>query len=182
MNVKGVAYLARQALVVSERGPRDWDEFVSQFRGRHPGLPDPVLPVSRIEVGLFLRFCDDLNDRFYSGKPESYWHFGVASAKTALTQGQLKGLFEKGDAAKYLGFCPQVYRSYFDEGEVTASRIGTSHLELKLTGAPEHYYFEGAIFGFVQGGLEQLEARWPVGEKRPAGKGELIYRYRIAEA
>src|SRR4051812_10632361 len=110
MNVKGVAYLARQSLVVTERGQAAWNAFVEDFRRREPSFPEQVLPVTKIEVMVFLRFCDELNRVFYNGKPETYWHFGLAAGKNALGAGQLKGLFQKGETKKFLMFTPQVYK------------------------------------------------------------------------
>ncbi len=180
MNVKGVAFLARQALVVSERGQTAWDAFVTNFRRREPSLPEPMLPVTKIEVGVFLRFCDELNRAFYGGTPDAYWHFGVAAGKTALGTGQLKGLFQKGEAKKFLQFTPQVYKGYFDSGSLTYAETGDGHCTVTLSGAPEHYYFEGAVFGFAQGALEYLQARWPEGRKMPPSKpGDIVYRWRL---
>lgn len=179
MNVKGVAFLARQSLVVTERGQAAWEAFVTNFRRREPSFPEQVLPVTKIEVMMFLRFCDELNRAFYSGKPDTYWHFGLAAGKNALGAGQLKGLFQTGETKKFLQFTPQVYKGYFDEGALTYAETGDGHCTVTLTGAPEHYYFEGAVFGFAQGALEFLQARWPEGRKLPTRPGEVVYRWRL---
>lgn len=182
MHVKGVAFLAREALVTAEHGAAAWKSFVDGLKQREPYFDQPVLPVSRIPVELFLPALEQITARFYGGDPETYWKFGISAAKQALTHGQLKGLFARGDERKFLAFAPNIYKSYFDGGALTMHTPTPQQVDLKISGTPHHPYFEGSVIGFARGGLEVLEAKDPIPTRVKGfgiGDDEIVYRFNV---
>ncbi|HVE86613.1 MAG TPA: hypothetical protein VND93_27335 [Myxococcales bacterium] len=158
MNVKGVAYLARQAMVVQEFGEARWREFIDAWGKKHPTFPTRVLPVSKLPVDPFLDLQDALVKELYGGDQMALWHFGVKSGEYAITKGQLKGLFRPGETRRFALFAPNVYKAYFDGGDLTAT-LKSDHFEVVITGVPPHVYFEYTILGFLQGGLQALDPK-----------------------
>lgn len=158
MNVRGIAYLARQATVVDEFGEARWRRFITEWGQKHPEFPTQVLPVSKLPVEPFLQMQDDLVEELYGGDTQAFWHIGVRSGQFALTQGQLKGLFKPSEIRRFVLFTPNIYRSYFDGGELTATPRGDL-VEIAITGTPPHIYFEYSILGFLQGGLQILDPK-----------------------
>lgn len=179
MHVKGVAYLAREAAMVEHLGAADWKGFVDGWRAKNPAFPNTVLPVSKIEAGVFLAFHDEMVRRFFDGDDRAYWTFGEKSGQYALTQGQLKGLFKPGEARRFLNFTPNVYKSYFDGGRIEVS-AAPEHVDIHISDAPPHVYFEYSVLGFAKGALEVLQAAQPTPERIrgiSAGDSDVLYRF-----
>ena len=182
MHVKGVAFLAREALVTAERGPEAWKAFLETLKRAQPFYEQPIFPVTRIPVEVFLPALELITSRFYDGDPETYWKFGVSAAKNAMQNGQLKGLFGKGDDRKFLAFAPNIYKSYFDGGALTMHTPTPQQVDLKISGTPHHPYFEGSVIGFARGGLEVLEAKDPIPTRVKGfgiGDDEIVYRFNV---
>jgi len=165
MNVKGIAYLAREAMVIQDLGEPAWRAFLDGWRQSHPDFPVTVLPVTRIPSELFLGLQEALVKELYAGDREAYWRHGIASGVYALTKGQLRGLFKPGEAKRLVAFTPQIFRGYFDGGELTITFTSDVRAELAILGVPPHLYFEYTVLGFLHGGLQTLD---PVGAERPA--------------
>lgn len=168
MNVKGIAYLAREAMVVGDHGEPAWRAFFEAWRRSRPDFPATVLPVTRIPTGLFLDLQEALVRELYKGDREAYWRHGIASGVYALTRGQLRGLFKPGEAKRLVAFTPQIWRGYFDGGELTATFTSDERAEVAILGVPPHLYFEYTVLGFLHGGLQTLD---PAAERPRRVKG-----------
>lgn len=184
MDVKGVAFLARQALMEAQHGAEAWRTFLSDFARNEPVFAQPVMPISRLPARAFLALNDALLARFHAGDPTAYWQFGEASAQYALTRGQLKGMFQKGEFRRFLQFTPSIWKGYFTEGELKVLPQSADTTDLRILGVPHpHVYFEYAVMGFAKAGLELLEPQ--VLEVEPLkgfarGDAEVLYRFRVA--
>src|SRR5262245_32568386 len=100
MNVKGMAYLAREAMVIEDLGEPAWRDFLEGWRRSHPDFPTTVLPVTRIPTELFLGLQEALVKALYRGDREAYWRHGVRSGQHAMMHGSLRGLFKPGEAGE----------------------------------------------------------------------------------
>ncbi|RKH40940.1 hypothetical protein [Corallococcus sicarius] len=181
MDVKGVAFLARQTMAVQAFGEAAWKSFLAEQAKRDPVFAQPIMPVTRIPADSFLRFNEALTQRFYAGDPKAYWQYGIKSAEYALGQGQLKTMFGKDDFRRFALFTPGIWKGYFTEGELTAQLQGTQ-LDLRITGVPRpHVYFELAVMGFAAGGLTYLSGRKEIPHEVLKGfsKGDLEVLYRF---
>lgn len=157
MNVKGIAYLARESMVIDDLGETAWRAFLEAWREAHPDFPATVFPVTRIPTELFLDLQESLVRELYAGNREAYWRHGIASGVFALTRGQLRGLFKPGELKRLVAFTPQIWRGYFDGGELTATFTSDDRAEVAITGVPPHLYFEYTVLGFLHGGLQILD-------------------------
>ncbi len=182
MQVKGVAFLARRLMMVQDHGEEAWRGFLSEFARREPLFAQQVMPVTRLPVEAFLRFNEALVQRFYKGDQKIWWQFGVKSAETALSQGQLRGMFAPGDFRRFLLFSPRIWKGYFTEGELQV-RPEERYIELRIVGVPRpHPYFELSVMGFVEGGLTFLGAKNLQHEALKGfskGHAEVLYRFYI---
>ena len=184
MEVKGVAFLARQAMAEVTYGVEAWRRFLADFAKQEPVFLQPVLPVTRLPVVPFLALNDALVRTFHGGDPvQGYWQFGVASGQYALGRGQLRGMFEQGEFRRFLQFTPFIWKGYFTEGELQALP-GPDATELRILGVPHHHvYFEYAVMGFAKGGLEALGAKSLEVEALQGysrGDDEVRYRFKVA--
>lgn len=182
MEVKGVAFLARQMTVVQEHGELAWRTFITQFAEKEPRFAQTVMPVTRLPVDSFVRLNEELVQRFYNGDPKAYWQFGIKSAQYALSQGQLKTMFTAGDYRRFLLFTPGIWKSYFTGGELQV-RPEVEHTELRIIGVPRpHPYFELSVMGFASGGLQVLGAsklRHEIIKGFSRGHLEVVYRFYV---
>ncbi|MBK7865372.1 MAG: hypothetical protein IPJ65_43605 [Archangiaceae bacterium] len=180
MNAKGVTFLARQALVVEEKGPQVWQKYFDELVKVEPFFKQPVLPITQIPINTLLKSLDLLVATVYARDPKAWWHFGVMAGKHALTKGQLRGLFQRGEGRKLLAFGPKVLTGMFDFGALTVHDVDPTTVELRITGFPLHPYFEGTSMGFASGGLELLGAKNPI-PKMISGfatrSKEVVYRF-----
>ncbi|MFY1831731.1 hypothetical protein ACN47A_37800 [Myxococcus fulvus] len=159
MEVKGVAFLARQQMAVQAHGEQAWRDFLADIKKREPVFSLPILPVTRIPVDAFLRFNEEMVQRFYGGDQGVWWQFGVKSAEYALGQGQLKAMFSPGDFRRFLFFTPGIWKGYFTEGEMEVLP-GQGSTDLHIFKVPKpHVYFELSVMGFAAGGLTFLGAK-----------------------
>nr|AYM52848.1 hypothetical protein [Myxococcaceae bacterium MCy9487] len=182
MEVKGVAFLARQTLAVRAFGDAAWKGFLAEQAKRDPIFTQQVMPVTRLPADAFLRFNDAFTQRFYGGDPKAYWQYGIKSAEYALGQGQLKAMFGKDDFRRFALFTPGIWKGYFTEGELTA-QLHDNVVELHITGVPQpHIYFEYAVMGFAAGGLTYLsgkEIHHEVIKGFSKGDTEVVYRFTL---
>jgi hypothetical protein len=182
MQVKGVAFLARESFVIAEYGRDRWMEFMQREQAIDPLWVQPVLPVTRLPVQAFLDLNDRLAAHFFPGQQDVFWKFGFTSAEFALTKGQLKGLFAPGDTRKFLAFTPQIFKGYYDDGALTSTPVSENAVDLRITGTPRHRYFEESVMGFGSGGLTWLQAPHPEPERLKSflkGDAEVLYRFRL---
>lgn len=181
MEVKGVAFLARQLMIIQEHGEAAWQAFFTEYAVREPLFAQPVMPVTRMPVEAFLRFNEALVDRFYNSDPNIYWQFGVKSAEYALGRGQLKSMFAAGDMRRFLLFTPGIWKGYFTTGELLV-KPEPEYTELRIIGVPRpHIYFELSVMGFAAGGLKMLGAtqlQHEVIKGFTRGHPEVQYRFR----
>lgn len=179
MKVKGNAWLARCEIMEKTFGAEVWADYLKEQAPAHPFLRTPVMPISRIEVDDFLGLHDKLVERFYAGDTQVYWRFGEASAEWAL-QHQLRGLFSTGEARRFLAFAPQIYKNYFDGGELLMEST-PSYVDLVIHGVSRpHVYFEYSIIGFAHGGIRALQVDVQPECLKGFSKGDDEVRYRFA--
>jgi hypothetical protein len=183
MEVKGVAFLARQQMMVQAHGEAAWTSFLGDFVKKEPFFANPIMPVTRMPAEAFLRLNEELLARFYNGNPSTWWQFGIKSAEYALSQGQLKMMFSPGDLRRFLLFTPGIWKSYFTEGDVTV-HPAEGHTDLSIVNVPRpHVYFELTVMGFVFGGLRQLGAKnlqHQVLKGYTQGDREVLYRFNVS--
>lgn len=179
MKVKGNAWLARCEVMEKSFGAEAWQAFLKEQLPLHAFLRTPVMPISRIEVDDFLALHDKLVRRFYAGDEQAFWRFGESSAEWAL-QHQLRGLFSVGEARRFLGFAPQIYKNYFDGGELVVEQQ-PSHVDLVIRGVSKpHVYFEYSIIGFAYGGIRVLQVDVKPECIKGFSRGDDEVRYRFA--
>ncbi|NVJ05474.1 hypothetical protein HUW63_09530 [Myxococcus sp. AM001] len=182
MEVKGVAFLARQQLMVQTHGEAAWKAFLTDFAKKEPFFSKPVMPVSRMPADAFLRLNDELLARFYNNDQSAWWRFGVKSAEYALGQGQLKAMFSQGDFRRFLLFTPGIWKGYFTEGDLNV-QPGQGHTDLHITHVPRpHPYFELSVMGFAAGGLTYLGAQnleHQVLKGFTRNDNEVLYRFNV---
>ncbi|MCP3100655.1 hypothetical protein LZ198_17435 [Myxococcus sp. K15C18031901] len=182
MEVKGVAFLARQQMTVQSHGEQAWKDFVAEFKKKEPVFGQPILPVTRIPVDAFLRFNEELLNRLYGGDRSIWWQFGVKSAEYALGQGQLKSMFAPGDFRRFLYFTPGIWKGYFTAGEMEVLP-GQGYTDLHILKVPKpHVYFELSVMGFGFGGLSSLGAKdlkHEVIKSFSKGDPDVIYRFNV---
>lgn len=183
MEVKGVAFLARQQMMVQAHGEAAWKAFLTEFAAKEPFFATPIMPVTRMPVDAFLRLNEDLLARFYGGNKEAWWQFGVKSAEYALGQGQLKTMFSQGDLRRFLLFTPGIWKGYFTEGDLSV-HPGQGYTDLSITNVPKpHVYFELSVMGFAFGGLTYLGAKnlaRQVLKGYTKGDREVLYRFNVS--
>jgi hypothetical protein len=181
MNVKGISHLSRQALIVEEFGEIRWRDFISDWQKRHPDFPAHILPITKLPLEPYLKMQEEVLNEFYGGDRMAWWHIGVKSAVRALTVGQLRGLFKPDEARRFLLFAPHVFRGYFDGGELTVTTKGDV-VEMAITGVPPHLYFEYAIMGFAQGGMQVLDPKSQPGKRIRGfsiGDKDVLYTFKV---
>nr|AYM52731.1 hypothetical protein [Archangium disciforme] len=183
MEVKGVAFLARQQMMVQSHGEAAWKAFLSDFAKKEPFFASPIMPVTRMPAEAFLRLNEELLARFYGGNPSAWWQFGIKSAEYALSQGQLKAMFSPGDLRRFLLFTPGIWKGYFTEGDLSV-HPGQGHTDLSITHVPRpHVYFELSVMGFAFGGLNHLGAKnlsHQVLKGYTKGDKDVLYRFNVS--
>lgn len=183
MHVKGIAYLARESMMMAAHGADTWRSFMADFSRTEPIFKGQILPITRIPAEAFLRLNDALVQRFYKGDPQAYWAYGEQSAQFAMTQGQLKGLFQPGEFQKFLMSTPAIWKGYFDAGELAAIPSGPGTIDIRIFDVPiKHVYFEYSVVGFGKGGMKVPKAPHPDPQLiRGFSKGDddVLYRFRI---
>lgn len=183
MNVKGAAFLAREAMMIASQGEPTWRDYMQAYSEREPFFRHRITDRTLIPAEVFLGFNEDLVRRFFGGDDRAYWTFGERSAQFALAQGLLKGLFGMGDLAVWLEYTPQLWDSYFDEGYLEVQPSGETTSDLLIGGVPiPHVYFEYTVCGFAEGGLKQVGARNPSPQRLRGfslGDPDVLYRFRL---
>jgi hypothetical protein len=183
MEVKGVAFLARQQMMVQAHGEAAWKSFLAEFAKKEPFFANPIMPVTRMPADAFLRLNEELLARFYGNNKSAWWQFGIKSAEYALSQGQLKTMFSPGDLRRFLLFTPGIWKGYFTEGELNVVP-GQGHTDLSITNVPRpHAYFELSVMGFAYGGLTYLGAKnlqHQVLKSYEKGDKEVQYRFNVS--
>ena len=183
MNVKGAAFLAREALMIASKGAPAWRDYMASYAEREPFFRQVITDRTLVPAEIFLAFNEDLVLRFFNGDDRVYWTFGERSAQFALAQGLLKGLFRTGDLSLWLEYTPQLWESYFDAGHIEVRMTGDATAEMLITGVPiPHVYFEYTVGGFAEGGLKQVGARAPSPQRiRGFSKGDadVLYQFRL---
>jgi hypothetical protein len=185
MQVKGIAFLARQTMMTAEHGEARWREYLTQYAERVPFFQTPVLPITPIPADAFVALNDDIVKTFYRGDAGIYWHFGERSGHQALTAGQLRGAFQPGEYLRFLLFTPRIWKGYFDGGNLEATRA-EGHVDVHLTGVPTpHRYYEDSVMGFAAGGMKVLgakEPRFDVLKSFHRKDAEVLYRFHLPAA
>lgn len=183
MEVKGVAFLARQQMMVQAHGEETWKSFLADFAKKEPFFANPIMPVTRMPSEAFLRLNEELLSRFYGGNQSTWWQFGIKSAEYAMSQGQLKTMFAQGDLRRFLLFTPGIWKGYFTEGELTV-HPAEGHTDLNIVNVPRpHVYFELSVMGFAHGGLTLLGAKnlqHQVLKGYSKGDREVLYRFNVS--
>lgn len=154
MYVKGTAFIARQDMLVHELGKDAYESFLAEFAERNPMFRDPILATSRIPAEVFLAFNDEVIDRFFRGDRMTYWRFGEESGEYLFHHGPYKDVFYSGDYTRFLGSLPNVWRTFYSEGECSGE-LDDGIVDIRITGVPvRHLYFEYTALAFIKRGLE----------------------------
>jgi hypothetical protein len=182
VDIKGVAFLARQAQTEARFGAEAWRNFITDYARQEPLFAQPVMPVTRIPVAAFIALNEALLRAFHGGDEQAWWELGESSARYAMEQGQLRGLFAPGDFRRFLQGAPSIWRGYYTAGELSVE-VGSEATDLHIRNVPfPHVYFEFAVMGFVKAGLELLGAkglRYEALLGFSRGDGEVHYRFHV---
>lgn len=185
MNVKGAAFLAREALMIASQGAPRWQDYLTAYAEREPFFRQLITDRTLIPAEVFLAFNEDLIQRFFGGDQRAYWTFGERSAQYTLAQGPLKGLFRPGDLQVWLEYTPQLFQSYFDAGRVEVRNATETTAEIWIGEVPiPHVYFEYTLGGFTEGGLKAVGARSPSPERLRGfsrGDSDVLYRFHLEQ-
>jgi hypothetical protein len=159
MEVKGSAFVARKALIEKEHGASRFAALLREVAVRDPVFGGPILATTRLPIDAFLRFNEAVVRDLYAGDEQSYFRFGEASAQWALTEGPYKHMVTNKSVAEFAASAPNIYRTYFTEGEARAEIHG-HEVALQLLGIEaRHVYFEYAITGYFKRGLELVSGK-----------------------
>jgi len=161
MEVKGSAFVARKALIEKDHGAARFEEILQKVARTEPALRQPILATTRIPFDAFLRFNDAVVTELYDGDDQSYFRFGEGSAIWALTSGPYKHLVTNKSVADFAASAPNIYRTYFSEGEAR-SEVHGDVVTLRLFGIElryHHVYVEYAIMGYFKKGLELVSGK-----------------------
>ncbi len=158
MMVKGVAFLARQSMLMQTLGEQTWNNFLAEQAQSEPLFAQPMLPISLIPAEVFLAFNDAAVDRFFNSDRKAYFGFGEKSGEYALREGPLKGMFKPGDFKRFAQFTPSIWKNYYTMGELRASVDG-DFADVHTSSPIPHVYFEYTAMGFVKAGLEMLSGK-----------------------
>ncbi len=181
MNVKGVAFLARQSMLMARLGEDNWRNFVREYALGEPFFKQPVMPVTQIPAEIFLAFNDAVVERFFGNDAQAYWAFGGGSGEYALREGPLKNIYGPGDLKRFVLFTPSIWKGYYTAGELTASVDG-DFANVHTRSPVPHVYFEYTAMGFVKAGLEMLGSKpveYKVIKGYSRGDPESHYRFKF---
>lgn len=183
MNIRGAAFLGREALMIASIGAGRWRDYLDTYAQGEPFFRQPINDRTLMPAEIFIAFNEDLVQRFFGGDTRAYWTFGERAAHYALAQGQLKGLFRPGDLQVFLEYTPNFHEAYFDAGRLQLDMVGENVAELSMFDFPiQHVYLEYSVMGFAEGGLKLVGARAPSPERvRGFSKGdkEVTYRFHL---
>ncbi|APR76524.1 Hypothetical protein A7982_01871 [Minicystis rosea] len=184
MEVKGTAFLARKAMLVQEIGETKAAEYLAAYAREDPTF-EGILATTTIPIARFIAFNEALVRDFYGGDRTSYMRIGAASAEWALTVGPYKHIRASRSLAQFAESGRVLYANYFTGGRAETA-IDGNVIDLRILGivAPyRHVYFEYAIVGYFQRGLELVGAR-AVRQARirgfSQGDADVHYRYTMA--
>jgi hypothetical protein len=179
MEVKGVAFIARRALVERLHGLEVFDGIVREVAKKDAVFRTPILATTRIPFDAFLRLNQALVDKLYAGEPKANFKLGELSAEWAFN-GPYKHIVTDKNVDEFAASAPNLYRNYFDEGEAKATRDGDEiHLELLGIPAPcRCHYIEYGIMGYFRRGLEMVTGATPkMTALQGFSKGDPIVHY-----
>jgi len=162
MDVKGVAFIARRALVEKLHGLEKFDAIVREVAETDEVFRTPILATTRLPFASFQRMNQALIDQLYAGDQRANFKLGELSAEWAFS-GPYKHIVANKNVDEFSASAPILYRNYFDEGEAKASHIGREiHLELLGIPASCHcHYIEYGIMGYFRRGLEMVTGHAP---------------------
>ncbi len=182
MHVKGIAFIAREAMLARAHGEEKFRSFLSAHATQNTFFKQKISAISQIPAETFLTFNDAVLAEFYGGNQQAYWDFGVGSGDYALRDGPFKGMFRPGEYRKFLGLTPAIWKGYFDGGELKVSST-PEYVEVTISGVEtKHVYFEYSVIGFAVGGLRLLGMAKEYAPERvkgfSAGDDVIVYRFR----
>jgi hypothetical protein len=162
MEVKGIAFIARQKLVVAKIGEKKFKELMNELSEKDPYFKnyDSILPTSSIPVDKFLFFNDVILEKYYGNNPQIYWMMGEKSAEYALVDGPFKILIMEKDIKRVLTeSIPIIWKMYYTEGNLDI-KYETGIFNVSVLNLPiNHYYFEYVVMGYCNKILELCGAK-----------------------
>jgi hypothetical protein len=185
MHAKGSALLSRQFFVEKEfaelYGAARAREMFDAVVAAVPGLPAPILASTRIPMGVYLQFQEELLRRHFKNDPMAFFRFGAASAEWSLTQGPYRRILESRDLAALAAQGAVLYRNFYDTGSSETFLEG-NHVVQRTTGIPapfRHIFVEYGTVGYFKRALEMLtDAPIRVECVRGFSKGDPDIHYR----
>jgi hypothetical protein len=181
VKVKGSAVLARKDIVTRRFGADAWAKLVDDMAGRAASFQSPIVASSRIPVGEFLAFHDELVRRFFHGNTKVYQELGAESAEWALTKGPYKKYLVGKDLPGFVQAIPNLSAAYWEEAQTRYhATLDGNVVELEVSGLPMwHPYFEYLVAGYIKRALELLCGGSVRSERLKGGAGT-EYHYRFA--
>ncbi len=181
MDVKGVAFIAREQFIRAVFGARIWEELITEVRNKIPFFKDHILPSTLIPVQEFLKFNDKLIEKLYEGDESTYWKFGEKSAEWALTEGPYHKFLDNKQLDQFIHTLPAIWNIYFTAGKPQVTVVNQNEFEVMITQVPvAHVYFEYLVLGYTKRGLELAGAKTvDLTAVRGFSKGDKDIHYRI---
>jgi DNA-binding CsgD family transcriptional regulator len=178
MWVNGNALLARKMAVTRRFGSEAWNRIFSDVASRFACFRDPLTAASRVPLGPFLAFHDDMLRRLFDDNVTRYVELGEQSALWAFQEGPYQALIANRDIAQFVEAVPSLWRAYFPE---TTSRceakLVDGDVEYEVFDLPDwHPYFEYLIAGYHKAALNLMYIN-PVGALRVHGGSRRGYKY-----
>ncbi len=185
MYVKGSALLSRLFLLEKEfalHDPTRAREMFDAVVAAVPGLPAPILAGTRIPMGAYLQFQDELLRRHFKNDPLAFFRFGAASAEWSLTEGPYRRILESRDLGALAAQGAVLYRNFYDVGSSETFLEG-DHVVQRISGIPapfRHVFVEYGTVGYFKRALEMVtDAPIRVECLRGFSKGDPDIHYRL---
>ena len=181
MEVKGVAFIAREQFVKAVFGARIWDDLMTEVCAKHPSFKDLIFPSTLINVREFLDFNDMLVEKLYEGDDTTYWKFGEKSAEWALTEGPYHKFLDNKQPGQFIMTLPLIWSIYFTAGKAQVTIVNENEFEILVVQVSiPHVYFEYLTLGYAKRGLELAGAKTVnMTAVRGFSKGDKDILYRI---
>ncbi len=179
MEVKGMAFAARQKAVVQEFGEARWNQFIKKLAKKDSFFANAIFPSTMIPVASFLTFVDAMVKEFYGRDIQVHWRMGESSAEWSLKEGPYQAFLQARDLASFVHTTfPAIWRAYYTEGKLEGRLEGNS-IRVIISELPvNHPFFELSVMGYVKKTIELFGIKEPqVVRQRGIESGEIEYLF-----
>jgi hypothetical protein len=186
MNVKGTVFITSKAGVIVNFGEDKWNAFITKLGAKDSYFKNVIMSVTLIPVDKFIIFLDEMLKEFFDNDPTRYIFLGRVAAKFALSPGGLyHSYLLKKDVNQFIEKgMPQLWNSYYDEGEVKGW-VDKNIAHIKITGIPvKHVYFEYLNMGYVKQALKIFGIKTNEKCVRGVSKGDndIYYQFELLDS